>query len=81
MQIYFGDIDDENTLEKALSLAPSWSNMFISRHLHGWVFVNAHGIYFVTDDNERGWVSTDPEQSERVYTHLGRQVSRIYYEE
>ncbi len=93
MQIYFGEPDEKHTLDEALSLAPAWKNMYISRHRLGWVFVNAHGRYFVLDDNSQhgyhplalnnkhGWISTDTEIAARVYTALGGRVSKIYYEE
>ena len=81
MTIYFGEPREVLSLEYALKLAPSWENMYISRFQNGWVFVNSHGVYFVTDEGERGWVPTEPEQSDKLYKELGKRRSQMYYEQ
>jgi hypothetical protein len=80
--LYFGEPEDtDRSLEYALSLAPAWSNMYISRFDNGWVFVNAHGRYYALDDGQTGWIPFEPTEAERLYILLGSRKAQVYYEE
>ena len=71
----------EHSLKFALSIAPSWNSLYVSRHQRGWVFVGGGDVSYALDNSyETKWMPLDDRARLEMYDRLGPRISRVYVE-